>query len=59
MTLAEWLEQNTEYKEAIFIDANGNERTIWIDNDPKYNAKVLRIENKNKFCANIYTNYLD
>lgn len=59
MILTEWLKQNTEYEEAVFIDANGKERTIWIDNDSKYNAEVLRVENKNKFCANVYTNYLD
>lgn len=57
MTLTQWLESNTEFEEAIFVDANGKECSFWYDNDDKYNAIVLNVESVNCFTVKVYTDY--
>lgn len=59
MTLMQWLFTEHGYDEAIMIDANGNECTFWTDNDPKYRANVLKVENRDAYgcTANVYTDY--
>lgn len=59
MTLTEWLNRNTEYADAIFIDANGKENSFWVKNDKKYDAKILRTEEVNDFCVKLYTDYVE
>ena len=45
MTVNDWLTQNTTFTEAIMLDRNGNEVTIFIDDEP-YKATVLAVEEK-------------
>ena len=60
-TVWEWLCDNGFYEQAEMYDVNGNEVTTWYENDPKYDALVLRIEPKYPeepwICAKIYTNW--
>lgn len=57
MTLLQWLESNTEFEEAIFVDVNGNDCLFWYDNDDKYSSHVLKVEAINCFTAKVYTDY--
>ena len=52
MTLNNWLESNTIYTEATAVDRNGNE-FIWIEDDPRYYAKVLAVVPVTEFAARI------
>lgn len=58
MTVIEWLNNNTEFEEAIFINTNGEEESFWYDNDNKYNATVLRVEAVNEWQVRLYTDYI-
>ena len=55
MTLNDWLESNEIYSEATAVDRNGNE-FIWIENDPRYEAKVLAVVPVTEFAAKIVLN---
>ena len=55
MTLNEWLESNTVYSEATAVDRNGNE-FVWIEDDPRYEAKVLAVVPVTEFSAKIVLN---
>lgn len=54
MPFSEWLKSQTlenflqsgyarVYDEITVVDRNGEELSAWIDNDPKYKAKVLNV----------------
>lgn len=59
MKLVEWLFSDHRYDEAVMIDADGNECLFWTDDDPKMNATVLRVEDRDAYgcVANVYTDY--
>ena len=52
MTLKDWLKANTIYSEATAVDRNGNE-FVWIEDDPRYYAKILAIIPETEFAARI------
>lgn len=58
MTLEKFLHQQHDYDETIITDKNGNELTIWRDNDKKYQMKVLSVSlNESGTLATIKINY--
>ena len=60
-TVNEWLLANNFYEQAILLDINGKPQTDWVENDPKYEANVLRVEpkypSKPWVCAVLCTDY--
>ena len=46
MTLQEWIEskESTPFDELVIVNRNGEELTSWIDDDPKYQAKVVDVK---------------
>ena len=56
-TVREWLEKNNLFTEATMLNANGKEVGVWYgDDDPKYKAKVLRVEAKGDLAL-LYTDW--
>ena len=58
-TVNDWMLNNTEYDNAILVDASGKERYIFLDTEKMYNAMVLKEEKVNCFTVRLYTNYTD
>lgn len=51
MTLQQWLSSPENiYDELTIVDRNGEERTMWVDDDPKYQAKVLDVKRGCDIC---------
>ena len=51
MTLDQWLNSPENiYDELTIIDRNGKEQITWIDDDPKYQAKVLDVKRGCDIC---------
>lgn len=59
LTVNKWMLNNTEYDDAIFVDASGKERYIFVDTEKMYNSYVLKTEKVDCFIVRLYTNYID
>ena len=59
MKVEEWIDRNDRFEEAIMFDIEGKPCLSWVENDPKYKANVIKVEQdkEKEYLANVYTDY--
>ena len=56
-TVNEWMLNNNDFDNAIFTDASGKERYIFLDAEKMYESHVLSAEKIDDFTCKLYTDY--